>query len=305
MLKNFEDVRKAARQKAGFVMVVAAAEDEASIKAAVESHRRNLARAILVGRASQIRELVRSEGGDPTDFEILDSPDEQEAAATAARMASEGKAHVILKGHLPSSTLLRAVLDRKAGLRTGRILSDVRLFDHPYKPEGFLAVTDGGVIPEPTFEQKRAIVENAVWVYHRLGFKNPLVAMLCASEKVNPGLRHTVEAAKMAELNRSGEISGCVVDGPLSLDLAIIEESVRTKGFESPVAGRADILVGPTIDAVNFLGKGLVYFKGAVPGQVIVGTKVPVLIPSRSDKAEVKFNSIALAAVVALDEETS
>ena len=300
MLKNFEEVREAARANAGFRMAVASAEDEASVLAAVEAHREGLAESVLVGEEAAVLRRLEEVGADPADFEILPVSSEEEAAARVVGLAREGRVQVILKGRLPTSTLLRAVLAKEGGLRTGRLISDVRLFDHPFKPEGFLAVTDGGVIPAPTLEQKRAIVENAVWVYHRLGWTEPKVAMLCASEKVIDAMPHTVEARRIRDWNREGRITGCIVEGPISLDLALIKESAVAKGYESPVAGEADILVGPTIEAVNILGKSLVYFKGCVPGQVIVGSKVPVLIPSRSDKAIVKLNSIALAAAVGL-----
>ncbi len=300
MLKNFAQVRQAAKDAAGFVMAVAKAEDDASVEAAVHAHKEGLADSILVGRAEVIRAKVRSVGGDPADFEIVDRADEQACADEVVRLAAAGQAHVLLKGALPTSVLMRSVFRKEGGLRTGRIVSDVRLFDHPFKDEGFLAVTDGGVIPAPNLEQKRAIVENAVWVYHRLGIERPYVAALCAVEKVQPGMIHTEEARQLKEWNQDGTISGCVVEGPISLDLALIRKAVEIKGYESPVAANADILLGPTIESVNFLGKGLVYFKGCVPGQVVVGAKVPVLITSRADSAEVKLNSVALAATVAL-----
>ncbi len=300
MLKNFLQVRKAAKEHAGFRMAVVAAEDEASLRAAVAARREDLAESVLLGDQIAVREGLERIGADPGQFEIRPVAAAEEAAAEAVALAREGAVQVILKGHLPTSTLLRAVLARGTGLRTGRLLSDVRLFDHPFKTEGFLAVTDGGVIPAPSLDQKRAIVENAVWVYHRLGWSVPKVAMLCATEKVLDAMPHTVEARRIRDWNREGLISGCVVEGPISLDLALIRESARAKGYDSPVAGEADILVGPTIEAVNILGKSLVYFKGCVPGQVVVGSKVPVLIPSRSDGPEVKLNSIALAAAIGL-----
>ncbi len=300
MLMNFAQVRQAARDAAGFVMAVAKAEDDASVEAAVHAQREGLAEAILVGRSEEIRSKVVHFGGNPSDFEIRDMDDEQACADEVVRLAAEGRAHVLLKGRLPTSVLLRSVFAKQGGLRTGRIVSDVRLFDHPFKEDGFLAVTDGGVIPAPNLEQKRAIVENAVWVYHRLGIDSPKVAALCAVEKVQPGMIHTEEAARLKQWNQDGTIAGCVLEGPISLDLALVRKAVEIKGYESPVAGRADILLGPTIEAVNILGKSLVYFKGCVPGQVVVGAKVPVLIPSRADPAEVKLNSVALAAVVAL-----
>ncbi len=300
MLRSFREVRAAAKSHAGFRMAVVASEDEASLRAAAAARREGLAESVLLGRRGPILEGLERIGADPRDFQIQSVDSEEEAAAEAVALARAGAVQVILKGRLPTSTLLRAVLARDTGLRTGRILSDVRLFDHPFKKEGFLAVTDGGVIPAPTLEQKRAILENAVWVYHRLGWMEPKVAMLCATEKVLETMPHTVEARRIRDWNREGVITGCVVEGPISLDLALIRESARAKGYASPVAGEADILVGPTIEAVNILGKGLVYFKGCVPGQVVVGSKVPVLIPSRSDGPEVKLNSIALAAAIGL-----
>jgi phosphotransacetylase len=186
-------------------------------------------------------------------------------------------------------------------LRTDRLLSDVRLFDHPFKGAGFLGITDGGVTPAPTLDQKRTILENGVAVYHRLGIEMPRVAMLCATEKVSPGLPHTVEARTLAEEQQQGRLTGCLVDGPLALDLALSTRAVERKGYSSAVAGQADLLVGPTIEASNAVAKTPVLFGGAVPGQVVTGASVPILIPSRSDDAAVKLNSIALATLVAKD----
>jgi len=206
---------------------------------------------------------------------------------------------MILKGLLPTQTLLRAVFDRNSGLRTDRLLSDVRLFDHPFKEAGFLGITDGGVTPAPTLAQKRRILENAVHVYHCLGIELPRVAVLCATEKVSASMPHTVDARALAEAQRRGELTGCVVDGPLSLDLALSAQAAERKGYSSRVAGQADLIVGPTIEASNAVAKTLVIFDGATPGQVVTGARVPLLIPSRADDAEVKLNSVALATLVA------
>jgi phosphate butyryltransferase len=296
---SFDEMRRVASERDDFVVALPAANDPVSVETAVRARREGLADFILLGDEREIRARLDEAGGDERDFLIMNGCNLGECAWKAVELAHDGRCQMILKGMVPSSTLLHAVLDRRYGLRTGRLLSDVRLVDHPFKESGFLGTTDGGVNPAPTLAHKRQILENAVSVFHALGYAEPKVAVLCASENVTDRMPHTVEARALREMWERGDITGCVVDGPLSFDLALIEEAVRMKGYESVVAGDADILVAPTIESGNFLGKGLVYLYGATPGQVILGGKVPLLIPSRADRVEVKLNSIALGLVVA------
>lgn len=298
MITDFATLKTAARAKgAGLTLAVVAATDEASILAALGARAEGLADSILIGPAAKIRPLLEAHGADPAEFPVEDVEGEAAAAERGAALGAAGRANVIVKGHLSSSVVLQAVLSKRHGLRTGRVLSDLRLYEHPGRPGQFLGLTDGGVIPLPTLEQRQAILENAVEVYHRLGFDRPAVALLAASEKVTAAIPHTGEARTLAERAASGKLLGCTVDGPLSLDLALSAEAARVKGYASEVAGRADILVGPNIETINVLAKALVLFSGCVPGQVVMGARVPVLIPSRSDSPEVKINSVAIASL--------
>ena len=298
MIGNFAELRDEARKRSGFTVAVPGAVDLESLKTVVEARREGLADAVLVGEKKKVRLGLERVGGDPSDFQFIDEEDPDGCAFSAVELARSGRCGMILKGHLSSATILRAALDKEKGIRTGRLISDVRLQDHPFKERGFLAVTDGGVIPAPTREQKISILKNALSVYHCLGIDRPKVAVICATENVIPSMPHTQDAAFLKQLVKDGEITGCDLDGPLSLDLAIIRKSAQIKGYTSSVAGEADILLMPSIETGNCVGKALVYFLGAVPGQVIMGGLVPLLIPSRSDSARVKLNSIALASLL-------
>jgi phosphate butyryltransferase len=192
------------------------------------------------------------------------------------------------------------VLDGERGLRTDRLISDEFVFEYPDPDVGtrLVCITDGGIIIAPTLEQKKQIVENAVALYHALGFERPRVALLSMAEKAVAGHQPSEDAVALTEMNKRGEITGCVVEGPLSLDLSISTEAVRKKGYESEVAGRADILVVPEIVSGNLLAKATTYFAHYRLAHAMMGTARPVLIPSRSDTAEAKFHSLALCALV-------
>jgi phosphate butyryltransferase len=215
-------------------------------------------------------------------------------------MVRGGEADLLMKGRLPTGDLLRAVLDRASGLRTGRLLSDVLVADHPLSRERrLLGVTDGGINVAPTLEQKRAIIENAAALFRRLGHARPRIACLCAAETVSAAMPHTQEAAALAELNASGQLTGCEVSPPLALDNALSPEAAALKGITHPVAGRADVLLAPTIETGNALGKAFTYLAHAHVAHVIVGARAPVLIPSRAERAEDKLLSIALGVLAA------
>jgi phosphate butyryltransferase len=211
-----------------------------------------------------------------------------------------GEAHVILKGRLSTGDLLRAVLDRVDGLRGGRLLSDVLVADHPVSATPRLVgMTDGGVNVAPSLAQKKVILENAVALFRALGVARPKVACLCAIETVSEAMPHTVEARALAEMAERGELVGCDVAGPLALDNALSPEAARAKGIDDPVAGNADVLLVPTIEAGNLLGKAFTWLARRPVGHVILGARAPVLIPSRVESAEDKLASIALGVVAA------
>ncbi len=276
-------------------VVVAGAENEAALGAALEAHARGIADGILIGDEFVIKQKVTQLGSSLEGMEVIHEADEKQIARRSVKLVRQHKGEILLKGRVDTSTLLRAVLDAESGLRTGRLLSDVFLFEYMSDGETRLVmITDGGVILAPDIHQKIEILKNAVDVAHALGMEQPRVAVLSASEVVNPQLISSMDAAVMTEMNRRGEISGCVVEGPLALDLAISPEAARIKGLSSEVAGRADILLVPNIETGNALAKSTTYFAHFPLGHVIVGAAAPILIPSRADAKEAKLHSIAL-----------
>lgn len=212
---------------------------------------------------------------------------------------NKGEADILMKGGVDTSTLMKAVLSEESGLRTGRLLSDVFVFEYPSGGDGrLIMITDGGINLTPDLRNKIELIRNAVDVAHALGNQNPRVAILSASEFVNPALQSTVDAAALSKMNERGQIKGCVLDGPLALDNALFREAAEEKGINSEVAGRADILVAPDIVSANSLAKSTTYFANLRLAHIIMGARVPILIPSRSDKSDAKLLSIALSSLV-------
>lgn len=220
--------------------------------------------------------------------------DDQQSAIAAVKSVHLNEANVLMKGHIPTALILKAVLNPDFGLRTGSVLSHVAAFEI-YGFERLIFVTDAAMNIAPDLSQKAQIVQNAVLVAQSVGVKNPIVAPLAAVETVNPSMQPTLDAAALVAMNTRGQIKGCVIDGPVALDNAISVEAAHHKGLTGPHAGQADILLVPNIEAGNILYKSLVYFARAKVGAVIVGAKAPIVLTSRSDSAESKLNSLALA----------
>ncbi|HEX9049901.1 MAG TPA: phosphate acyltransferase [Anaeromyxobacter sp.] len=281
-------------------VVVAGAENDTALTAVAHARRKRIAEVVLVGGAAGIRARLAALGEDPERYRIVEAASDAEAARRAVALVRAGEGAVLMKGRIKTGDLLHAVLDRAGGLREGRLLSDVLVAEHPLSEEARLVgVTDGGVNVAPTLAQKREILANAVALFRRLGHPRPRVACLCAVETVTPAMPHTMEAQILAEENAAGELRDCVVSGPLALDNALSEDAARAKGIDHPVAGRADVLLVPTIETGNALGKAFTYLAKKPVAHVIVGAKAPVLIPSRVERAEDKLCSIALGVVCA------
>ncbi len=300
MHKSFEAIISKVKECGMKKVAVSVAQDEAVLEAVKEARKQGIADAILVGDAGKIREIAASIGMDLEGFEIIDEPDMIQASLKAVKLAHEGKADMYMKGVIDTKNFLKSVLDKEVGLRTGSPLSHVAVFEIP----GFdrlMFLTDVAFIPYPTLEDKVHIINNTIPVCKACGIDLPKVAPLAAVEVVNPKMQVTVEAAELTRMNAEGEITGCVVDGPLSLDLAIDPEAARHKGATNrKIQGDADILLFPDIDAGNQVYKAIVHMvPGVKNGCILTGTKVPVILTSRSDTFETKVNSIALAAVVA------
>ncbi len=304
MIRSIKELLEKAESLPSKTVAIAAAHDDAALSAAVEAKQKNIADAILVGIKGRIEDKLSELGAPKNLFEIIDREDDAEAVAEAVRLIRDGRAHVLLKGKVKTGTLIKGVLDREKGLRTGRLLSDVFIFNCPIRGQNrIIGITDGGLNLLPDLKQKAEIIQNAVEAFHRLGYEEPKVAVLSAVEAVNPDLQSTVDAAELAKMYKQGEFKGCVVDGPLAMDLAISEEAARIKGFESQIAGKADILVFPNIESANITAKALMYMIPFEPSHVIVGATAPVLIPSRSDSSEAKLNAVAFGCIAAHRED--
>ena len=298
MSKSFEELISKANQKTLKKVSVSNAQDEPVLQAVKAAKEQNIATAILVGDEAKIREIAASIDMDLTDFEIINEPDTEAAALKAVELVHNGKADILLKGLLETKTFLKSVLNKEVGLRTGKMLSHVGVFEI----EGInrlLFFTDVAFNTYPTLADKVNIINNAVEVAHACGIECPKVAPLCAVETVNPKMQPTVDADNLTKMYEGGDFKGCQIYGPLSMDLAIDPEAAVHKGVTNPVAGHADILLFPNIDAGNITYKILVRTAKVKIGNVLVGTSAPVVLTSRSDDFQTKLNSIALATVIA------
>ena len=298
-MNNFDALLEQVKSCSMKKLAVAVAEDDAVLGAVEEAKKRKIADAILVGDEDKIRSIAAEINMDVDQFEILDVKDHTEAALTAVKLVHDGKADMYMKGLIDTKGFLKSVLDKEVGLRTGKPLSHVCLFEiEGYEKMFFL--TDVAFIPYPTLEDKVGIINNTVEVAHACGVECPKVAPLAAVEVVNPKMPATVEAAELTKMNEEGKITGCIVDGPLSMDLAIDPEAARHKGATGrKIVGDADILLFPDIHAGNLVYKTLVHTAHVKNGNVLTGTKAPVILTSRSDDLETKVNSITVAAIVA------
>ena len=267
---------------------------------AVEDARRlGIADAVLVGDEAQIRRVAAENGIDPANYRIIDEPDKVAACRTAVSLVRNGEADAVMKGIVDTAVILKAVLDKEIGLRDAKVLSHVALFEVP----GFdrlLLLTDAAMNIAPDLEAKKEILRNAVKVAHAIGNENPVVACLCAVEKVNPKMPATLDAAALVEAAQAGELTGCTVVGPLALDNAVSVEAAKHKGIADPNAGRADVLLVPNIETGNVFYKSLVFLAHANNAGLIVGAKAPVIVTSRADSEQTKLNSIALALALAV-----
>jgi len=270
-----------------------------AIGAIVGAKREGIVRAILIGDEERIRTVAEQDGYDLSGIEIVDEKSDEKAVEKSVRMVSSGEADLLMKGLVKTSSLLKAVLDKEWGLRTGSLLSHLFLFEIPNLERRVIGISDGGMNTYPDLNAKAKIIENAVACYHKIGIPQPKIAALAAVESVNPDMQATLDAAALAKMNERGQIRGCIVDGPLALDNAISEESARIKGINSPAAGNADMLLVPDIESGNFIGKVLLYMTGGKGAGVILGARKPIVLTSRFDSMQTKLLSIALGAVVA------
>ncbi len=300
MLRSLEEVLAAARQAEACTIAVAAAQDQDVLTAVYAAVREGIVKPVLVGDREEILKIAQEASIPVKPEEIVDEPDKAAACMKAAELVRDGKADLLMKGFVDTSLIMKAVLNRENGLKKSSTISHDAVMEVPGFDRLF-HVTDSAMNIAPTLDQKAAILENAVEVAHALGNEMPKAAVLCAVEKVNPKMECTLDAKELTERNRNGLIRGCLVDGPLALDNAVSPAAAKHKGISSPVAGYADILLVPDIEAGNMLNKGMEYFAGAKKAGVMMGAKVPIVLTSRASSPQSKMYSIALGVVIALN----
>ncbi len=291
------DLVEMAKSKKIRRIAVAAAADKPVMLAIKEAMEEGIITPLLIGNKEEIIKISDEIGFSLGDIEIIDEKSPAKAARIAVKMVREKKAEILMKGLVSSGDYLKAILDKEKGLRSGATLSHLAFFESPYYHK-LLAVTDAAMNVEPEFNDKIAMLRNAVVAFHKLGIMNPKVAVVGAVESVNYKMRPSTEAALMTMMNKRGQIKGCIVDGPLAIDNAVSKEAAEHKGIDSPVAGDVDLILTPDIYSGNILYKSLNFLGGAMSAAVIMGATVPVVLTSRSDTDKSKLMSIALAAAM-------
>ncbi len=297
MIKSFKELADAAKaMEKKTVLAVVEAHDEHTLEAVMTAKKDGIIDAMLIGNEEKIREIITQEGADPADYTIVPTSSIEESLKIGIDTIHSGKANVIMKGKMETGPFMKAIINKENDMMAGGRISLVGLFEHPTAYHKLLAVTDMGMNTYPDLEGKKDEINNAVKLLHALGIECPKVACLCAVEKLNPKMPETVDADALKKMNAAGEIPGCIVEGPISFDLAIKKESADLKGYESPVAGDADLLLVPDITCGNVLVKCMTEYAGATTAGAMLGAKCPLIITSRSAAASDKYYSIALAA---------
>ncbi len=299
VVSTLAELRRRVQPERPLRLGIVVADDEIALSAAAAAYRLGIALPLLIGKQAAIRAKLEALALHElrTTAQYFDADD---AAVLAVELARTGEVDVLLKGHLRTDELLRAVLDKSTGLRTGHILSDVLLYEDKLAgTTRLVGISDGGLNVLPSLEQKKQIVENAIAVMRCLGIAQPKIAIMSATEAVSDSVPSSVDAKRLTEMGEAGEFGEADVFGPLALDGALLTSAACAKGIEHPVAGSADCMIVPNIEAGNLLGKSVKYLGGSQCAHVVVGAKVPILIPSRVESVEDKVNSIALGVLFA------
>lgn len=292
MLKSFNEAIEKVKEVGPYTVSVAAAEDEELLKAVKKAVDIGFIKPILVGNEEKIKEITQKIGLD--NCQIVHSPTPEEAALDAVKLVRNGEAQVLMKGLVNTAVYMRAVLNRDYGLRTGRLISLMAVYELPGYHK-LLYCTDSGINTAPNLEQKKDILINALEAMKGIGFDNPKVAALAANEMVDEKIQATVDAAGLVEMRKNDEIPSCIIEGPIAFDVAFDKHAAEHKGIDSQISGDVDLLVFPNIETGNVLGKSWLHFNKAKWAGIVLGASNPVILGSRSDTAEIKINSIALA----------
>ena len=294
MIKNFEQLKEMLKaMPVKRKVAVVPAQDEHTLEAISHAYRDGMVEPVLIGDEPKIREILAQIGTDADKMTIIHVEDPTEAIQKAADMARGGEVDCIMKGKTETGALMKVLVNRERGIRKNDTMSLLAFMESPNYHKVF-AITDVGLLTYPSKDQKKAAIQNAVEAFHALGVEQPKVAILAAVEKVNPKMKETVEAAEIKEEG----VEGCIIEGPISYDLAMDPASAPIKGYVSPVAGDADLLVVPDIVSGNIAAKTITVIGGGRTGGVVLGAKVPVLLVSRAASADDKYMSIVIAALV-------
>ncbi len=297
MIKKLSELHEMARTHTKKRLVLAAAHDENALEAVVNASKQGIVEAILVGDEKKMQAIAAKLELSLASFKVVDEPNVDQAAAIAVKMVKERQVDILMKGNLGTSSLLRAVLNKEWGLRTGELISHLALFELPAYHK-VIGLTDAAMNIAPDLNGKVSLINNAIAYMRKLHITNPRVAVLSAVETVNSDMKSTLDASALSKMAERGQIKDCIIDGPLAFDNAISKKSADYKGIKSPVAGEADLLVADDIESANALYKAFIYFAGAKCAAVILGASAPIVLTSRADSDETKLNSIALAAAV-------
>lgn len=302
VIKNFQELlerqnKQVTKQK---IAVVAAA-DEHSLSAVFDPAIKETISPVLIGDTQKINSLLSKKQIVLDSSQIIQADTDSEAAQIAVDLASKGEVDGLMKGHIQTRDFLKPVVAKETGIVADSLLSHIVINEIPAYPK-LLVTTDGGMVTEPTYEQKIVITEHGLAVLKKLGYKQPKVAILAAAETVNPRIASSVEAEKLQEYFMEKYPEACQIDGPLSFDLAVSPEIAKLKGYQSPVAGQADMLVGPDMTATNILGKSLMVMGGGKMAGIIYGAKVPIVMTSRGSSSEEKYLSLLLASILGQKE---
>jgi phosphate butyryltransferase len=295
-LKNFRElIAEVQRSDSKKRVAVAAAHDEHTLEAVFKAAKDKLVAPVLIGSKAEIAEILKKLNVKYDFDSVICTESDKEAAEKTVELINANKADFIMKGKLQTADLLKAVVDKEKGLRTGKVMSHVAILEVPAYHK-LIAITDGGMMMYPNAEEKKQILENAVDVFLAMGYESPKVAVLAAVETVNPKMPEAVDADILKKMNQSGEIKNCIIEGPISVDLTFSKESAKIKGYNSPVTGEADILLVPNITTGNIMSKALIEMADATMAGMIVGAKVPIVLTSRGATSQEKYLSLVLSA---------
>ncbi len=302
MIKTFDEMIKIVQQKSMKKIAVACAQDNDVMLAIENARKMKIADAILVGDVEEITKIANKENIDLNNYEVIDVKDPAEASLEAVKLVSSKKADLLMKGLVDTATILKAVLNKEVGLRKSKVLSHAAVFELPTYHK-LLTVTDAAMNIAPDLMTKKAILENSLGLLKYFEIDCPKVAVVGAKEKVNPKMPATVDAGELRRMQKDGEITGCIVEGPFALDNAINKEAARIKKVENEVAGDADIILAPTIEAGNMLYKSLTFLANAKSAGIILGAKANIILTSRADSDDAKLNAIVMAVLTSYDLE--